>query len=187
TLEGYEAMYRLRKGQIEGIAKGDVLTQNRVIAQVFGLVAEASVDRTLSSSDSFCNTTAMPPGAPPRMKRGRRYSVPGQYGRMRSTGLVVRSCSDWCPEPVTQLDLDTCRHHPLSPASWGKSRTQGSLFCSGYPASPLGIHGGARWMWCLRGARAWMSIRRVSLLVGWSLIRLAARPKGSWNYGRLEH
>ena len=29
----------LRKGQIEGIAKGDVLTQNRVIAQVFSLVA----------------------------------------------------------------------------------------------------------------------------------------------------
>src|SRR5215471_12746991 len=77
-----------------------------------------------------------PPGAPPRMKIGRRYSVPGQYVRMRSSGLVVRSCSDWCPEPVTQLDLDTCRHHPLSPASPGKPSTQGSLSRSGYPASP---------------------------------------------------
>jgi hypothetical protein len=27
------------KGQIKGLAKGDVLAQNRVIAQVFGLVA----------------------------------------------------------------------------------------------------------------------------------------------------
>ena len=80
-----------------------------------------------------------PPGAPPRMKIGRRYSVPGQYVRMRSSGLVVRSCSDWCPEPVTQLDLDTCRHHPLSPASPGKPSTQGSLSRSGYPASPLRV------------------------------------------------
>jgi IS6 family transposase len=39
TLQGYEAMHMIRKGQIEGIAKGDVLAQNRVIAQLFGLVA----------------------------------------------------------------------------------------------------------------------------------------------------
>jgi transposase, IS6 family len=39
TLRGYEAMPMIRKGQLEGIAKGDVLAQNRVIAQVFGLVA----------------------------------------------------------------------------------------------------------------------------------------------------
>jgi transposase-like protein len=31
TIQGYEAMHRLRKGQIEGIAKRDVLAQNRVI------------------------------------------------------------------------------------------------------------------------------------------------------------
>src|SRR5438105_11890328 len=53
---------------------------------------------------------------------------------MRSPGLVVRSCADWCPEPVTPLDLDTCRHHPLWPASPGKWSTQGSLARSGYPA-----------------------------------------------------
>jgi hypothetical protein len=29
----------IKKGQLEGIAKGDILAQNRVIAQVFGLVA----------------------------------------------------------------------------------------------------------------------------------------------------
>jgi transposase-like protein len=39
TLQGYEAMHMIQKGQIEGIAKGDVLAQNRVIAQMFGLVA----------------------------------------------------------------------------------------------------------------------------------------------------
>jgi transposase, IS6 family len=39
TIQGYEAMHMLRKGQIEGIAKGDVLAQNRVINQLFGLAA----------------------------------------------------------------------------------------------------------------------------------------------------
>jgi transposase, IS6 family len=39
TIQGYEAMHMIKKGQIEGIAKGDVLAQNRVLAQVFGLVA----------------------------------------------------------------------------------------------------------------------------------------------------
>jgi IS6 family transposase len=39
TLQGYEAMHIIRKGQIEGIAKGDVLAQNRVLAQVFGVAA----------------------------------------------------------------------------------------------------------------------------------------------------
>ena len=39
TLRGYEAIHMIRKGQLEGIAKGDVLAQNRMIAQVFGLVA----------------------------------------------------------------------------------------------------------------------------------------------------
>jgi IS6 family transposase len=33
TIQGYEAMHMLRKGQLEGIAKGDVLTQNQVINQ----------------------------------------------------------------------------------------------------------------------------------------------------------
>jgi transposase-like protein len=39
TLRGYEAMHMIRKGQLEGIAKGDLLAQNRMIAQVFGLAA----------------------------------------------------------------------------------------------------------------------------------------------------
>jgi hypothetical protein len=39
TLRGYEAMHLIRKGQLVGIAKGDILAQNRGIAQMFGLVA----------------------------------------------------------------------------------------------------------------------------------------------------
>ena len=39
TIQGYEAMPMLRKGPLEGIAKGDVLAQNQVINQLFELVA----------------------------------------------------------------------------------------------------------------------------------------------------
>jgi transposase-like protein len=39
TIQGYEAMHRLRKGQLEGIAKKDVLAQNQVINQMFGVAA----------------------------------------------------------------------------------------------------------------------------------------------------
>jgi transposase, IS6 family len=39
TIQGYEAMHMLRKGQIEGLAKGDVLAQNQVINRLFGLAA----------------------------------------------------------------------------------------------------------------------------------------------------
>jgi transposase, IS6 family len=39
TIQGYEAMHMLRKGQLEGLTKRDVLTQNRVINQLFGVAA----------------------------------------------------------------------------------------------------------------------------------------------------
>ena len=39
TIQGYEAMHRLRKGQLEGIAKRDILAQNRVINHMFGMAA----------------------------------------------------------------------------------------------------------------------------------------------------
>jgi len=39
TLQGYEAMHMLHKGQIEGMAKGDILAQNCVINQLFALAA----------------------------------------------------------------------------------------------------------------------------------------------------
>jgi transposase, IS6 family len=39
TIQGDEAIHMLRKGQIKGVAKRDVLAQNRVINQMFGLAA----------------------------------------------------------------------------------------------------------------------------------------------------
>jgi transposase, IS6 family len=39
TIQGYEAMHMLHKGQLEGLAQRDVLTQNQVINQLFGLAA----------------------------------------------------------------------------------------------------------------------------------------------------
>src|SRR5215813_6495436 len=49
--------------------------------------------------------------------QSKREDTPEEHDRMPPKGLGVRSCSDWCPEPVTELDLDTCRHHELSLAS----------------------------------------------------------------------
>jgi transposase, IS6 family len=39
TIQGYETMHMLRKGQLEGVAKGDLLAQNCVINQLFGVAA----------------------------------------------------------------------------------------------------------------------------------------------------
>jgi IS6 family transposase len=39
TIQGYEARHMLHKGQIEGLTRRDVLTQNHIINQMFGLVA----------------------------------------------------------------------------------------------------------------------------------------------------
>ena len=39
TLQGYEAMNQLRKGQVRGTARGDIGSQNRFIAAAFGLAA----------------------------------------------------------------------------------------------------------------------------------------------------
>jgi hypothetical protein len=39
TIQGHEAIHILRKGQLGGIAKEDVLALNRVIYQTFGLAA----------------------------------------------------------------------------------------------------------------------------------------------------
>ena len=51
------------------------------------------------------------------MKRGRPYALSEDHDSMPPKGLGVRSCSDWCPEPVPALALETCRHHALAPAS----------------------------------------------------------------------
>jgi len=39
TLRGYEVMNMIRKGQLHGAPKGDIVSQNRTIAQAFGLAA----------------------------------------------------------------------------------------------------------------------------------------------------
>ena len=39
TIQGYEVMHMLRKGQIEGLTKRDVLAQNHIINQLFGWLA----------------------------------------------------------------------------------------------------------------------------------------------------
>ena len=39
TIQGYEAIHMLRKGQCEGSTKGDILVQNRLINRLFGFAA----------------------------------------------------------------------------------------------------------------------------------------------------
>jgi len=39
TLSGIEAMNMLRKGQVQGVEKGEVRAQVEFVSQVFGLVA----------------------------------------------------------------------------------------------------------------------------------------------------
>ena len=53
TIQGYEALHRLRKGQLEGVAKRDVLAQNRVINQLFGVAASRELTTLFSHSHEF--------------------------------------------------------------------------------------------------------------------------------------
>ncbi|MEP6776180.1 MAG: hypothetical protein ABJA50_11355 [Chloroflexota bacterium] len=39
TIQGYEAMHQLRKGQIRGTSKGDVRSQVRFVSTAFGLAS----------------------------------------------------------------------------------------------------------------------------------------------------
>jgi transposase-like protein len=39
TLQGFEAMNMIRKGQLQGVAKGDVRGQVALVAQLFGVIA----------------------------------------------------------------------------------------------------------------------------------------------------
>jgi transposase, IS6 family len=57
TLQGYEATHMLRKGQLEGLTKDDVLAQKRVINQLFGVAASTEFASPSSYSMSCCNTT----------------------------------------------------------------------------------------------------------------------------------
>jgi IS6 family transposase len=39
TLKGYEAMHMIRKGQMEGVGKGDIQSQVNFIEELFGIAA----------------------------------------------------------------------------------------------------------------------------------------------------
>ena len=39
TLRGFEVMHMIRKGQLHGIKRGDIIAQNLIIATVFGIAA----------------------------------------------------------------------------------------------------------------------------------------------------
>ena len=39
TLRGYESLHMIRKGQVRGVARGDVGAQSRFIARLFGIAA----------------------------------------------------------------------------------------------------------------------------------------------------
>ena len=39
TIQGYETMHMIRKGQIEGVEKRNIGAQNQFMAELFGLVA----------------------------------------------------------------------------------------------------------------------------------------------------
>jgi hypothetical protein len=64
TIQGYEAMHMLYKGQIEGMAKRDILAQNRVINQMFGLAAEIEKAQPLLMLESaFATLPAAKPAS----------------------------------------------------------------------------------------------------------------------------
>ena len=64
TIQGYEAMHMLRKGQLAGIVRRDVIAQNRVINQLFGLVAQRALARPLLTFQSVFATYMDPPPMP---------------------------------------------------------------------------------------------------------------------------
>jgi hypothetical protein len=52
TIQGDKAMPMLRKGQIAGLTKGDVLAQHQVINQLLGLAASRALTLSLLSLQS---------------------------------------------------------------------------------------------------------------------------------------
>ena len=63
TIQGYEAVHMLHKGQLEGVTKADFLAQNRVINQLFGGAAKRALSSLSSHSHEFFNTTRHRPYA----------------------------------------------------------------------------------------------------------------------------
>jgi IS6 family transposase len=44
TIQGYETMHMIRKGQVERAQKGNIQAQNRFIASLFGVTVLVEVD-----------------------------------------------------------------------------------------------------------------------------------------------
>jgi hypothetical protein len=64
TIDGYEALNQLRKGQVQGTTKGDIRSQNEFIARAFGLAASyqdirrsAPITTSVLGSLNRCNGT----------------------------------------------------------------------------------------------------------------------------------
>lgn len=49
TLQGYEVMHMLRKGQIKDAGKGDILNQVALVSSLFGVAAETEQERAILS------------------------------------------------------------------------------------------------------------------------------------------
>ena len=56
TMQGYEAIHRLHKRQIEGVTKGDVLGQHRVITQMCSWAASRVLTQPLLICQSVFGT-----------------------------------------------------------------------------------------------------------------------------------
>ena len=60
TIEGYEAMHLIRKGQIRWLPKGDVVGQRRFIHILFGIAAsfKLTTPPLPRTAAAICNTSA---------------------------------------------------------------------------------------------------------------------------------
>ena len=55
TVEGYEAMHAIRKGQVRWVAKGDPVAQRHFIHKVFGIAAPHQQRAYAPSRPAICN------------------------------------------------------------------------------------------------------------------------------------
>jgi DDE domain len=66
TIEGYEAMHAISKGQIRWVGKGDAVGQRQLIHTIFGIAAwrDQQEVSTTARSPGVCNTTRDSAGTP---------------------------------------------------------------------------------------------------------------------------
>jgi hypothetical protein len=53
TIRGYEAMNMIRKGQVEGVERGDVQAQTEFVSQLFGIAGSGTGLRRIVCPNSF--------------------------------------------------------------------------------------------------------------------------------------